>query len=67
MGGLWSPHVGKFGGTGGTSSRVPTCSTKFIPMTMWNKKWQWNNQKPVEWGERKKERKEKNVEILMHQ
>lgn len=38
IGGKWSPQVGKFGGTGGRSAWVPTWNTKFIPITMWNKK-----------------------------
>lgn len=46
MGGKWSPQVGKFGGIGGRSACVPTCRIKFMPMSMWNKKWQWNSQYP---------------------
>lgn len=44
--GKWSPQVGNDGGTGGRSDCVPTCNIKFIPITMWYKKWQWNSQKP---------------------
>jgi len=47
MGGKWSPQVGKFGGTGGRSACVPTCRIRFMPISMWNKKWQWNNQYPT--------------------
>lgn len=39
----WSPHVGKFGGTGGKSACVPTCKIKFMPMVTWKRKWQWNS------------------------
>ena len=51
MAGKWSPHLGKFGGIGGRSAWVPTWSIKFIPINMWNRKWQWNNQYP---GKREK-------------
>lgn len=46
MGGKKSPHLGKLGGTGGKSACVPTWTTRFIPMTMWNRKWQWKSQYP---------------------
>ncbi len=52
MAGVKSPQVGKLGGTGGKSASVPTWSTRFIPITVWNKKWQWNIQKPVNNHER---------------
>jgi len=42
MDGVWSPHVGNPGGTGGRSALVPTCKIKFMPITMWKRKWQWN-------------------------
>jgi len=47
MGGKWSPQVGKLGGTGGRSPCVPTCRIRFMPISMWNKKWQWNSQYPA--------------------
>jgi len=47
MGGKWSPQVGKFGGIAGRSPCVPTCRTRFMPINMWNKKWQWNSQYPT--------------------
>lgn len=47
MGGKWWPHVGKPGGMGGKSSSVPMWNTRFMPIRMWNRKWQWNSQKPA--------------------